>query len=46
MDEIENWKPVEGTRGLYEISNLGRIRSNNYRKKGISQIIKGTKNKK
>ena len=26
----EQWKPIEGTDGAYEVSNSGKIRSNNY----------------
>lgn len=26
----EEWKPIEGTDGTYEVSNSGKIRSNNY----------------
>lgn len=26
----EQWKPIEGTDGTYEVSNTGKIRSNNY----------------
>lgn len=27
MAEIENWKPVKGYDGIYEVSDLGRVRS-------------------
>lgn len=27
MENVENWKEVEGYEGLYEVSNLGRVRS-------------------
>ena len=27
MEEIENWRPVTGLEGIYEVSNFGRIRS-------------------
>lgn len=30
----EVWKPIEGTEGLYEVSNTGKIRSLNYRMTG------------
>ena len=38
MEEI--WKDVIGYEGLYQVSNLGRIKSLNYRAKGISKIMK------
>lgn len=28
-DEIEEWKPVVGYEGFYEVSNLGRIKRDN-----------------
>ena len=31
-ENIEIWKPVVGYEGLYECSNLGRVRSLNYRR--------------
>lgn len=31
-DNIEIWKPVVGYEGLYEVSNLGNVRSLNYRR--------------
>ena len=43
----EVWKPIEGYEGRYEISNCGRVKSNNYRNKGISKVMKpcsGNKN--
>lgn len=30
-DNVEIWKPVVGYEGLYEVSNLGNVRSLNYR---------------
>lgn len=36
----EEWKAIEGYEGLYEISNLGNVRSLNYRnKKGCIKIM-------
>lgn len=29
----ERWSPIKGYEGLYEVSNYGRVRSLNYRKK-------------
>ena len=37
MDEI--WKPIKGYEGLYDVSNYGRVRSHDYRKKGFTQIL-------
>ena len=38
MEEI--WKPVVGYEGLYEVSNLGRVRSLNYRNTGkVKELI-------
>ena len=37
---IEIWKPVIGYEGLYDVSNLGRIRSLNYRRTGKTFILK------
>lgn len=38
MDEI--WKDVVGYEGLYQVSNLGRVKSLNYRRKGIEHVLK------
>ena len=35
MNIIEKWKPIDGFEGLYEISNLGRVKSLNYGKEKI-----------
>jgi len=40
MEEI--WKPVVGYEGLYEISNLGKVKSLKY---GKERILKSSKNK-
>ena len=37
---IEIWKDIEGYEGLYQVSNLGRVRSLNYRRSGISKLLK------
>ena len=37
---IEIWKPVIGYEGLYEVSNLGRVKSLNYLKTGKEKILK------
>lgn len=41
MEEI--WKPVVGYEGLYEVSNIGRVRSwfnNHYQKRKVPKILK------
>lgn len=37
MQEI--WKDIEGYEGLYQVSNYGRIKSLDYRHKGIPKIM-------
>lgn len=41
MKTIEIWKPVEGFEGLYEVSNLGRVKSLWF---GKEKILKPAKN--
>lgn len=36
----EKWLPIKGYEGLYEVSNYGRVRSLNYRKKGVKKVLK------
>ena len=36
----ELWRPVVGYEGLYEVSNLGRVKSLNYRRTGKEGILK------
>lgn len=36
----EIWKPIEGYEGLYEVSNLGRVKSLNYKHTGQEKIMK------
>ena len=38
MEEI--WKPVRNYEGLYEVSNMGKVKSLNYRKTGKERILK------
>lgn len=40
--ENEVWKPVEGYEGLYEVSNLGRVRSLNFNHTGQIRVFKPT----
>ena len=35
----ELWLPIRGYEGLYEISSYGRVRSLNYRNKGIRKVL-------
>lgn len=35
----EQWLPIKGYEGLYEISSYGRVRSLNYRNKGIRKVL-------
>lgn len=44
MDEV--WKPIQGLEGLYEISNLGRVKSLNYRNHGYSRVLVPKENNK
>lgn len=37
MEEI--WKDIKGYEGLYQVSNLGRVRSLNYRRTGVTIIL-------
>lgn len=38
MEEI--WKDVPGFEGLYQVSNIGRVKSLNYRRTGIIQCLR------
>lgn len=40
MNNTEIWKPIKGYEGLYEVSNLGRVKSLNYRGHGKEKILK------
>ena len=40
MEKQEIWKPVIGYEGLYEVSNLGRVKSLNYNHTGNEGILK------
>ena len=33
----EQWMPVKGYEGLYEVSNMGRVKSFNYFNAGITK---------
>ena len=38
--ETEMWKPIPNFIGLYEVSNLGRIKSLNYKHRGFEKVLK------
>ena len=40
MEEKEIWKDIEGFEGLYQVSNMGRVKSLNYRRTGKEGILK------
>ncbi|MNQ16329.1 NUMOD4 motif protein [compost metagenome] len=42
MEEVEIWKDVEGYEGMYQVSNLGRVKSLPRFKKKTEQIISGS----
>ena len=42
MNEI--WKDIDGYEGLYQVSNLGRVKSLNYRRTGKEQNLKPRNN--
>ena len=44
MNEI--WKPIEGTGGVYEVSNTGKVRSLNYLGHGITRELAIAKDQK
>lgn len=44
MNENEIWRPIEGYEGLYEVSNLGRVKSLKYREQiGVEKVLKPLK---
>ena len=40
MNINEQWRPVKGYEGLYEVSSLGRVKSLNYNRTGVEKILK------
>ena len=43
---MEIWKDIIGYEGLYQVSNLGNVRSLNYRNTGKEKVLKAGKTKK
>lgn len=43
MKEI--WKDIEGYEGLYQVSNLGKVKSLNYNQSGKEKVLKACKSK-
>lgn len=43
---LETWKGIDGYIGKYEVSNLGRVRSLNYKNSGLPRELKFEKNSK
>lgn len=41
MTETEIWKEIDGERGYY-VSNMGRVKTTNYRRTGREEIMKQT----
>lgn len=41
---MEIWKDIEGYEGLYQVSNLGRVKSLNYLRTGKEKILSQSKN--
>ena len=38
--EEEVWKPIKDYEGLYEVSNMGRVKNLNYKGSGKEKILK------
>lgn len=45
MNINEQWRPVDGFEELYAVSNLGRVKSLNYKRTGAEKILKPVKRK-
>lgn len=44
-DQLETWRPVIGYEGRYEVSDLGRVRSLDYYRKGITVVMRTSRKK-
>ena len=42
---MEEWRAIEGTNGMYEVSNTGKVRSNNYEGHNIKRELKQNQNR-
>ena len=42
---METWKAIDGYEGLYQVSNLGRVKSLNYNHTGTERILMSRKNR-
>lgn len=42
---MENWKDIKGFEGLYQVSDLGRVKSLNYMRTGTERVLVGNKGK-
>ncbi len=42
---MEEWRDIEGYEGLYRVSNLGRVKSLNYWRRGYEKILSARKDK-
>ena len=40
---MEIWKDIKGYEGLYQVSNEGRVKSLNFRRKGVEKVLKPRK---
>lgn len=46
MHKVEIWKDIDGYNGRYQISNFGRVRTNDYNHTGKTKIMRISKNAK
>ena len=43
---MEEWRPIKDYEGLYEVSNMGRVKNLNYKGSGKEKILKNIKRRK
>ena len=41
---MEVWKDIDGYEGRYQVSNLGNVKSLNYRRQGVSKLLTPKRN--